>query len=236
MNKEMTPDSIMQLGLGFWGSKVLLTAIELGLFTKLAKGPASAHAILEDFKLHRRAARDFLDALVALGMLQRNDDVYSNTPETDLFLDRAKPSYIGGILEMCNARLFGFWNNLTEGLRTGQPQNEAKTGGNVFETLYSDPARLRQFLEAMTGLSIGIGRVMAKKFPWKEYRSFVDVGGAQGGVAVQLALEHKHLTGINFDLPVVEPIFEEYAASFGLSDRLHLNLVAFLKILCLLLM
>ena len=221
MNQEMTPDSIMKLGLGFWGSKTLLSAIELGLFTKLAKGPASEHAILEDFKLHHRAIRDFLDALVALGMLQRKGDLYSNTPEADLFLDRAKPSYIGGVLEMCNARLFGFWNNLTEGLRTGQPQNEAKAGGNIFETLYSDPARLRQFLSAMTGLSIGVGRVMAKQFPWKEYRSFVDVGGAQGGVAVQLALEHKHLTGFNFDLPVVGPIFEEYVASFGLSDRLH---------------
>ena len=102
----MTPDSIIKLGIGFWGSKVLLSAIELGLFTKLAKGPASQQAILEDFKLHHRSIGDFLDALVALGMLQRNGDLYSNTAEADLFLDRAKPRYLGGMLEMCNARRF----------------------------------------------------------------------------------------------------------------------------------
>ena len=64
-------------------------------------------------------ARDFFDALVALGMLERNAGRYSNTPATDLFLDPAKPSYMGGILEMANARLYPFWGSLTEGLRTG---------------------------------------------------------------------------------------------------------------------
>jgi hypothetical protein len=121
---------------------------------------------------------------------------------------------------MCNARLYGFWNHLTEALHTGEPQNEAKTGGNLFEALYVDPKRLRQFLGAMTGMSLGIGMMLAQKFSWQEYRTFVDVGGAQGGVAVQIALAHKHLTGTNYDLAMVGPIFEEYVASFGLSDRL----------------
>jgi hypothetical protein len=229
LNKEITPESIMKLGLGFMGSKTLLSAIELGLFTKLAKGPMSHDAILKAFKLHNRGLRDFLDALLAFGMLNRDGDTYSNTPETDFFLDRAKPTYIGGVLEMANARLYPFWGNLTEGLRTGEPQNEAKTSGNLFDTLYSDPARLRQFLSAMTGLSLGIGKAIAKQFPWKEYRSFVDVGGAQGAIPVQLALEHPHLTGTNYDLPVVEPIFQEYVASFGLSDRLKFIPGDFLK-------
>ena len=221
MDKEITPETIMQLGLGFWSSKTFLSAIEIGLFTELAKGPASFETLKDKFKLHPRSARDFLDALVALGMLERKDSTYSNTAEADLFLDRAKPTYLGGVLEMCNARLYGFWGSLTEGLRTGEPQNEAKTGGNLFDTLYSDPARVRQFLSAMTGLSLGIGMAIAKKFPWKEYRSFIDVGAAQGGVPVQIALAHEHLTGGNFDLPVVGPVFEEYVASFGLSNRLR---------------
>lgn len=221
MDKEITPDSIMRLGLGFWSSKTFLSAIEIGLFTELAKGPASYESLKEKFRLHPRSARDFLDALVALGMLDRNDSVYSNTAEADLFLDRAKPTYIGGVLEMCNARLYGFWGTLTEGLRTGEPQNEAKTGGDLFETLYSDPARVRQFLSAMTGLSLGIGIELAKKFPWKEYHTFIDVGAAQGGVPVQIALSQEHLMGGNFDLPVVGPVFEEYVASYGLSNRLR---------------
>jgi hypothetical protein len=154
-------------------------------------------------------------------MLQRQDDLYSNTPETDWFLDRAKPTYIGGYLEMINARLYGFWGPLTEALRSGKPQNEIKTGGELFSVLYQDPVRLKQFLQAMTGYSIGTAQAMARKFPWERYQTFIDVGCAQGCVPVQVALAHPHLSGGGFDLPVVEPIFREYVASFHLGSRLR---------------
>jgi O-methyltransferase/methyltransferase family protein len=214
----------MQLGLGFWGSKTLLSAVELGLFTELAKeGSLDAETLSERLMLHPRSARDFLDALVALGMLERNNhDQYANTTETDLFLDRAKPSYIGGILEMANARLYPFWGSLTEALRTGEIQNEAKGGGeDFFAAIYADPARLKGFLKAMSGLSLGSAIAIANKFPWDRYETFVDVGTAQGGLPVQVALAHEHLSGGGFDLPSVGPIFEEYVVSQGLSDRLR---------------
>lgn len=155
------PDAIMQLGMGFWGSKTLLSAIELGLFTELAKGALDADAIQDRLSLHPRSVRDFLDTLVALGMLQRKGRTYANTPETNLFLDRNKPSYAGGMLEMCNERLYKFWGSLTDALRTGVPQNEAKEGGNFFAALYADPVRLEGFLKAMTGLSFGAARSRA---------------------------------------------------------------------------
>jgi hypothetical protein len=170
--------------------------------------------------LHPRGARDFFDALVSLGMLQHNNGHYANTPESDLFLDRAKSSYIG-FLEMCNARLYGFWGDLTTGLKSGELQNEAKRGEDFFAAIYADPARLKQFLSAMTGLSMGVAKALALQFPWANYKSFVDAGGAQGCVPVQIALAHSHLVGGNFDLPVVGPIFEEYVQSFGLEERLR---------------
>jgi len=217
----VTPDNIMQLGFGFTGSKTLLSAIELGLFTELSKDPLNAEQLRERLKLHLRSARDFFDALVALGMLQRDGDLYSNTPETDHFLVRGKLNYIGGILEMANERLYPFWGSLTEGLKTGLPQNEVKTGGpGLFETLYTDPERLKLFLAAMTGLSMGASVAIAQKFPWDKYKTVVDVGGAQGGLLVQLCLAHQHLRGTSFDLDVVGPIFEEYVATNGLSERL----------------
>ena len=164
ISHELTSDKIMQLGLGFWGSKTFLSAIELGVFTELAKGPQDGESLRSRLDLHPRSARDFFDALVSLGMLERNNDQYANTPETDLFLDRAKPSYVGGILEMCNARLYGFWGNLTTGLKTGEPQNEVRRGEDFFAAIYADPARLKQFLCAMTGLSMGIAKALALKF------------------------------------------------------------------------
>ena len=219
---DLFPDRIVELGTGFWGAKVLLSAVELGVFSTLAQGPLDGETLRARLGIHPRSARDFFDALVALGMLGRDRDRYANTPETDLFLDRAKPSYMGGLLEMLNFRLYGFWGSLTEALRTGQPQNESKFGGgNLFDALYSDPARLRLFLQAMTGVSLGAAKAMAQKFPWKQYRTFVDIGAAQGGLPVQVALAHPHLTGGGFDLPVVGPIFEVYVASFGLADRLR---------------
>jgi hypothetical protein len=217
---HLTPEKILQTGLAFWASKTLLSAIELDVFTVLARGPQSLDALREQLGLHPRSARDFFDALVALGFLQRQGDRYSNTPETDLFLDRAKPSYTGGLLEMANQRLYRFWGDLTEGLRTGQPQNEVKSGGHgIFETLYADPARLKLFLAAMTGISHGANMAIARTFPWKDYKTFVDVGTAQGDTAVQIALANPHLRGSGFDLAAVKPVFEEYVAAQGVTDR-----------------
>lgn len=217
-----TPDHIMQIGMGFWASKTLLSAVELGVFSTLAAGPADLGTLQRTLALHQRSARDFLDALVALNLLERENGIYSNTPDTDLYLDRAKPSYIGGILEMANARLYGFWGSLTEALRSGELQNEGKGGGeDLFAALYADPDRLRGFLTAMSAISAGAAHAMAGKFPWSEYKTFMDLGSAQGMVPATLAQAHPHLTGIGFDLPVAKPVFEEFIAQRGLEDRVR---------------
>jgi hypothetical protein len=224
------PERILQTGLGFWASKTLLSAIEMGVFSELAHGAERFDALRGRLGLHERSARDFLDSLVALGFLLRKGDEYSNTPETGLFLDRKKPSYVGGILEMANHRLYPFWGHLTEALRTGQPQNEVKGGGSdLFATVYADPARLKQFLAAMTGISHGANLAIARALPWKQYRSFADVGTAQGDLATQIALHNPHLTGVGFDLPEVAPIFEEYVQACGVADRLKFSPGNFFK-------
>jgi hypothetical protein len=223
-----TPDAILQTGLAFWPAKTLLSAIELGVFTELARGPLPLAELTARLGLHQRSARDFFDTLVALGFLSRADGVYANTAATDLFLDRTKPSYVGGILEMANARLYRFWGDLTEALRTGKPQNEVKYGDpGTFEALYADPARLKQFLEAMTGISRGANLAIARQFPWADYRTYVDVGTAQGDLAAQIAMANPHLRGQGFDLPQVGPIFEDYVRRLGLSDRLSFRAGSF---------
>jgi hypothetical protein len=222
MTNQITPEKILQTGLAFWASKTLLSAVEMELFTELAKHPEGLEAIQDRLGLHPRSSRDFLDTLVALGFLERKEGVYHNTPETDLFLDKRKASYIGGLLEMANKRLFGFWNSLTEALRTGQPQNEVKHGGTaLFATLYADPARLRDFLAAMTGISHGANLAIAHNFPWKKYHVVADVGTAQGDLLVQVLAANQELSGIGFDLPEVEPIFEDYVAANKLTGRGH---------------
>ena len=183
-----TPDHILQVGFSFWSCKMLLSAVELEIFTELAKHPLPRTELQGRLGLHPRSARDFFDALVATGFLERDGDIYRNTPATDLYLDKRKPTYVGGMLEMCNRRLYPFWSHLTEALRTGRPQNEARDGSlSLFEALYAEPARLKEFLRAMTGLSRGANTAMARQFPWNTYRTFADIGTAQGDLAVQIA-------------------------------------------------
>lgn len=221
---QLNPEHILQVGLGFWASKTLLSAVEMGLFTELAKDPGDLEALQKRLGLHPRSARDFLDALVALKFLERRDGRYYNTPSTEFFLDKRKPSYIGGILEMANHRLYPFWGQLTTALRSGLPQNETKDGGpDPFALLYADPARLKEFLKAMTGVSHGGNLAIARQFPWKNYKTAVDVGTAQGDLITQVALANPHLQGTGFDLPQVQPIFEDYVKANGLSGRVQFS-------------
>jgi hypothetical protein len=227
---EVKPDRILEVGFGFWPSKTLLSAVEMELFTELAKHPEDLETLQGRLGLHPRSARDFFDALVALKFLERRDGRYYNTPSTDFFLDKRKPSYIGGILEMAGHRLYPFWSHLTTALRTGLPQNEIKQGGrNPFEALYAEPARLKEFLSAMTGMSHTSNLAIARKFPWNKYRVVVDVGTAQGDLIAQVALAHPHIEGIGFDLPEVGPIFEGYMETNGLLGRVKFIPGSFLE-------
>lgn len=219
-DSQLTPDHILQTGTAFWASKTLLSAVEIELFTELAKHPEDLNALQNRLGLHERGARDFLDTLVALGFLKRDEGIYSNTAECDLFLDKNKPSYIGGILEMANHRLYPTWSHLTTALKTGQPQSEEKDGEDLFTELYADPAKLKEFLAAMTGVSRGANMTMARQLPWADYSTFADIGTAQGDLAVQIAIAQPHLKGLGFDLPQVAPVFEDYIGVNEVSDRL----------------
>ena len=166
MNQQVTYDRIMQTAMGFWASKTLMSAVELGIFDTLAGGPLDAKALRLRVGVHERSARDFFDALVALGLLQRDKaGLYTNSREAARFLDRASPNYIGGIIEMFNARLYGFWGSLTEALRSAEPQNEAKSGGDLFANLYADPVRLEGFLRGMTGITTPVADALAGGIP-----------------------------------------------------------------------
>jgi hypothetical protein len=221
---ELDPSQIIQVGMGFWPSKTVLSAVELELFTQLGEDSMTGREIGERLGLHARGIYDFLDTLVALGFLERDgegaDGHYRNTAETAAFLDKRSPTYIGGILEMANARLYGFWGDLTDALQTGKPQNEIKTTGKaMFDELYSDPARLEQFMGAMQGISAGNFHALAEKYDFSKHKTVCDVGGATGQLCMILATHHPHLQCTSYDLPVVAPIAEKAVVAAGLSDR-----------------
>ena len=219
------PSPILHTAFGFWNSKVLLTAVQFGVFTTLGEQQLTGAELGGQLKLHPRAISDFFDALVAMKFLDRLGDgpsaKYANTPAASLYLDSSSPRFIGGILIMLNERLFKFWNDLPEALRTGQPQNETKHGEKgVFEQIYKEQASLEQFLHAMSGLSRLNFEAFAAKFDFSPFNTLLDVGGAMGVLCIEAAKKHKHLSCTSHDLPQVGPIAAKNIAANGLSDRI----------------
>ena len=228
----LSPARIMEVGMGFWPAKVLLSAVELGLFTVLGANAMTGAELQRALGLHSRANPDFFDTLVALSFLERDGDGpearYRNTAETALFLDRNSPQFMGGFLEMANARLYPFWGDLTEGLRSGQPQNEIKqTGASMFTELYSKPERLEQFMGAMSGISAANFQAFAEKFDFSQYRTMCDIGGATGQLSVLVARRHPDMRCTSADLPEATRIAERKIAGAGLGDRVSATSVDF---------
>ncbi len=225
--QQPNPSDIMQIGLGFWASKVLLTAVNAGLFTHLAKKPLSLKEIkaLFNWNCMDRHASDFLDTLYALKFLKREGigetAIYANTVDTDFFLDKQKPAYIGGILEMANNRLFRFWANLDEAMKTGKLQNEAANHGeNLFEAIYKSPDLTREFIHGMTGIQVGNFIAFANKFDFSKYKTLCDIGGSGAMLSIQVAKHNPHISCNSFDLPPVEAVAMENIKNFNLGDRI----------------
>ncbi len=226
MSQQLDPGRIMQTATGFWASKVLLTAVELDLFSTLGDTAMTAPELGDALGLHPRGTYDFFDALVALKFLERDGDAtegrYRNTPETSAFLSKQSSTYIGGLPEMLNARLFGFWNDLGEALKTGKPQNEIKLSGKpMFEELYSDESRLGEFLHGMSGFQAANFGALAEKFDFSRYQTVTDVGGALALLSRLVAARHPHLRFQSFDLPPVAPHAQKEIDAAGLSDRIQ---------------
>jgi precorrin-6B methylase 2 len=224
---RVDPSNIFQIGMGFWASKVLLTAVKLELFTHLAQKPLTGRQIKHHLCLHGRGLYDFLDTLVALGFLERSgirdNAVYANSADSNQFLDKNKLSYIGGILEMANNRLYPFWNFLEEGLKKGTPQNELRTGeDSFFEKIYSDQDKTREFINAMSGAQMGSFVAFAHKFDFSRYSTLCDIGGAGAQLSAQVVTHNPHMKCLSLDLPPVSPIALENVSKMGVADKVKI--------------
>lgn len=231
------PSKIMQIGMGYWASQALLTAVDFSLFTLLAGQSKKKKEIKESlqFQTTDRHVFDWLDVLVSLGLLKREglleDALYSDTLDTETFLDEKKPSYIGGIFKMSNSRLYGFWGHLQDALKTGEAQNESHGDSdmNFFNDLYKDSEKLREFIEAMSGIQLGNFMMLAKKFDFSKYKTMADIGGADGFLSCLVAAQHPSVNFITYDLPPVAPVAKKKIENFNLNDRIKVESGNFLK-------
>jgi SAM-dependent methyltransferase len=208
---ELAP--VADLGLGFASAKILLTALEFGLFTTLAGGGRTEPELRAELGLHGRGCADFLNALVAMGVLERDGEAYRNAPVAARHLVRG-PGYSAGFLEGANFVLYPAWGGLSSALRTGAPQNS-----DDFEDMLSDPQRQRMFLSMMDSLSGPLAPDLASAIDWSGLRTVTDVGGARGNMVSLLLREHDHLSGVVFDRPQNADACAEHTAALGVGER-----------------
>lgn len=229
------PNKIYELSCAYWGTRVLLSADEVGVFGLLGEGPATPEQIAERLDLHPAALGDFLDALVALGLLERDGDRYRNAPEADYYLVPGKRYHMGGYMRFVDKFMFPTWEGLTDILRTGKPQyphppagapaggpdgsTKEVEGAEFFEHTYGAEETGRTLLDAADALNTEVAWELTRRIDWTPWTDIVDLGGARGNVAGILLQAHPHLRATVFDMPPVEPLFHERMASLGLSDR-----------------
>ncbi|GIM92623.1 methyltransferase [Paractinoplanes toevensis] len=206
--------TVLDTASGFFRSQALFAGVELGLFTVLAERPATAEEISDRLGLHPAAARDFLDALVALSLLRLDGERYANTPASATYLDKERGAYVGGFLMFMKHALYPAWGRLPQLLRTGQVQE----GDDSFAEFYRDPDRVRGFMAAMDGASAIVAEQLATTFDWSGYSTFADLGGARGNLAATIVKANPQLSGVCFDVPPLQPFFEEHMHQLGTAD------------------
>ncbi|KDN20353.1 methyltransferase [Amycolatopsis rifamycinica] len=213
-----TPAGIIRLCNAFCDAKALLTAVELDLFTTLHPGPATEEEIKEKLALHGRGLGDFLNLLTALGLLEKENGRYRNAPGADRHLVTHLPEYVGGFMHRANNNLYPAWGRLTEALRTGKPTAEGD-----FEQVIANPKVLGQFIRMMDALTQVLGPQLIEAFEWSRFKTMLDVGGCRGNMASQIVKANPGLYGHVFDLPPMEPFFDEHMANLGLTERLEFH-------------
>ncbi|MGN5376898.1 methyltransferase [Streptomyces lasalocidi] len=206
---------VMGVATGFWRARALFSGVEMGLFTKLAAGPRTGEELSEEIGLHPRGGQDFLDALVAIGLLRRVGGKYANSEAADRLLDERQTAYVGGFLTFMGRALYPAWGWLSELLTSGEIQE----GFDSFGEFYQDRDRVRRFMAAMDSASAIVTAKLTERIDWSQYSSVVDLGGARGNLVASIVKAHPHLKGACFDLPPVEPLFAEHMEALGTTDR-----------------
>ncbi|MGA4850153.1 methyltransferase [Streptomyces sp. G5(2025)] len=213
------PGPLIRLTIADCAAKVLHSAVTLGVFGALAKSPADAAELARRTGTHHRMVPDFLDALVGLGLLERTEGRYRNSPLARAYLVPDSSSYLGGFVELTNETLYGTWGRLTEALRSGEPQHLDSDKGGFVGDRHKDRAKMKRFLAGLDAYSDRMGTELARRLDWGRHFSFVDLGGARGNLAAVLVRAHPHLQATCFDLERTRPLFTEHIGGLGLADR-----------------
>jgi SAM-dependent methyltransferase len=219
------PGALLGQAMAFQSAKLVLTGLEIGLFTLLSNGPATESQIRDGLSLHARGTSHFLLALVEVGALERSGDLFHNSPAVQRFLVPGNgDGYMGGFLTAANRVMYPAWGKLAEALRTGEPQAATYTGeADMFDQLYGNEAKKSDFVSMAEDASRPLIPALAKAFDWSGVSTVLELGGCRGNVLAHIVKAHPHLEGTVLDLPQLEPAFTEHMANLGMTGRLSFH-------------
>lgn len=217
---ESSSGQVLEQAMAFQPAKLVLTALDVGLFALLAAGPATEPEIRERLGLHPRATADFLHALTGLGVLEAEDGRFRLAAATGGALGRdggGHASGLGGFLGMADRVMYPAWGRLADLLRTGRPQAGTFRGEDMFTELYRSPEERDRLVTMAEDASRPLIPALAGSFPWPQHESVLELGGCRGNVLAGLVRAHPHLQATVFDLPALRPAFDEHMTSLGLA-------------------
>jgi 3-hydroxy-5-methyl-1-naphthoate 3-O-methyltransferase len=217
----VSPVPLMQLSTGFWAFKTLAAAHELELFNRLSGSEGiTSEGLSQTLDIHPRPAEMLLTGCAALGLLEKREGRYHNSPLAEEFLVRGKPYYFGGWVQMLDQRLYPGWGKLTQAIRTNRPTTwDPDQQSSLFEG--EDPAMLALFWGAMHSLSTFTARALGEAVDLRPFKALLDVGGGSGAYDIELCRRYPHLRATVYDLPFVAEIAAAKIKEAGVSDRIQ---------------
>lgn len=205
----LSPQGILEVTTAFMKSRVLLTAYELGLFTLVDGGVRSSAEAACSLGTNPRATDRLMNALCAIGLMQKQEDSFSNSPLASRYLVREKPDFLAGLMH--SVHLWDTWSTLTEAVRRGgfvTPHQVNERGEDWLRAFIAAMHwRARQHAPGVVaGLDLtGVSRIL-------------DVGGGSGAYAMAFVRARQGISAVVLDLPNVIPLTREYLSREGLSD------------------
>jgi 3-hydroxy-5-methyl-1-naphthoate 3-O-methyltransferase len=201
--------------------KTLASAHELEIFKRLSDtGGATANDLARALGIGERPAEMLLTGCSALGLLQKKNGRYRNSPLAEEYLVPGKPYYFGGILEMWDKRLFLAWHKLTEALGTNRPTAwDPDRQQSLFDG--ADPLMISHFWEGMHSMTISTAKALGKAVDLRRFRNLLDVGGGSGAMDIELCKQYRRLRAAVYDLPNVVEIASAKVSQAGMADRIR---------------
>ncbi|WP_267242533.1 methyltransferase [Streptomyces sp. PR69] len=216
------PGAVLAQAMAFQPARLVLTGIEIGLFSALAEQPDTEAGIRRRLGLHTRGTDHFLAALAELGFLECSaSGVYANSRVAQRFLTPGDDAYLGGFLKVAGQVMYPAWDRLGEALRTGAPQAATYTGEDMFGELYESDEKKDGLVGMAEDASRPLIPALTESFDWAKRSSVLELGGCRGNVLAGLVKAHPHLDARVFDLPQLEGDFTAHMASIGMTGRVR---------------